>query len=60
MIDSVVGLVEERADSGGSRFSESSLERWRHAIVSLQNAVRPVCCRQCPPQFFHELTHCRC
>ena len=34
MID-FVGLVEERADSGGSRFSESSLERWRHVIVSL-------------------------
>ena len=33
MIDFVVGLVEERADSGGSRFSESSLDRWRHAIV---------------------------
>ena len=28
MIDFVVGRVEERADSGGSRFSESSLERW--------------------------------
>ena len=27
MIDFVVGLVKERADSGGSRFSESSLER---------------------------------
>ena len=26
MVDFVVGLVEERADSGGSRFSESSLE----------------------------------
>ena len=35
MIDFVVDLVEERADSGGSRFSESSLERWRHAIVSI-------------------------
>ena len=43
MIDFVVGLVEERADSGGSRFSESSLERWRHVIVSLQNAVRLEC-----------------
>ena len=29
MIDFVVGLVEEHADSGGSRFSESSRERWR-------------------------------
>ena len=35
MIDFVVGLVEERVDSGGSRFSESSLERWRCVIVSL-------------------------
>ena len=35
MIDFVVGLVEERVDSDGSRFSESSRERWRHAIVSL-------------------------
>ena len=34
MIDFVVGLVEERVDSGGSRFSESILERWRHVIVS--------------------------
>ena len=25
----------------GSRFSESSLERWRHVIVSLQNVVSP-------------------
>ena len=35
MTDFAVGLVEERADSGGSRFSESSLERWRRVIVSL-------------------------
>ena len=35
MIDFVVSIVEERADSGGSRFSEPSLKRWRHAIVSL-------------------------
>ena len=41
MIDFVVGLVEERVDSGGSRSSESSLdsesslERWRRVIVSL-------------------------
>ena len=34
MIDFVVGLVEERADSGGSRFSESILERWHYAIAS--------------------------
>ena len=34
MIDSVVGLVEERVGLGGPQFSESILERWRHAIVS--------------------------
>ena len=33
MVDFVVGLVEERVDSG-SRFSESILERWHCAIVS--------------------------
>ena len=43
MIDFVVGLVEKRADSGDSRFSESSLEHWLHVIVSLQNAVRQEC-----------------
>ena len=34
MDDVVVGLVEEHVGSGGSRFSESNLERWRHAIAS--------------------------
>ena len=43
MFDSVVGLVEEHVDSGGSRSSESILERWRHAIVSLLNVVIPEC-----------------
>ena len=43
MIDFVAGLVEQRADSGGSRFSESNLERWRRVIVSLWNAVRLEC-----------------
>ena len=33
MVDFVAGLVEERVDSGGSRFSESILERWRHVTV---------------------------
>ena len=28
------GRVEEHVGSGGSRFSESILERWRHVIVS--------------------------
>ena len=36
MIDFVAGLVEERVDSGGSRFSESILERWHCVTVSLQ------------------------
>ena len=31
MIDSVVGRVEEHAGAGGSRFSESILERWYFA-----------------------------
>ena len=34
MVDFVVGRVEEHVDAGGSRFCESILERWRHAIVS--------------------------
>ena len=34
MIDSVVGLVDEHVDSGGSRFSESVVERGRSANVS--------------------------
>ena len=39
MIDSVVGLVEEHADSGGSQFSESILERWYFVRVSQWNVV---------------------
>ena len=34
MIDSVVGLVEEHVDLGGSRFAESILERWHFARAS--------------------------
>ena len=34
MIDSVLGLDEEHVGSGGSRFSESILERWHSAIAS--------------------------
>ena len=34
MIDSVVGLVEEHVGAGGSRSSESTLERWHSAIAS--------------------------
>ena len=32
MIDFVVDLVEEHVGSGGSRFSESILERWHSAL----------------------------
>ena len=39
MIDSVVGRVEEHVDLGGSRFSESILERWYSAHASQQNMV---------------------
>ena len=39
MVDFGGGRVEEHVDSGGSRFSESILERWRHVIVSRWNVV---------------------
>ena len=35
MIDFVVGRVAEHVGAGGSRFSESVFERWRHVIASL-------------------------
>ena len=60
MIDFVVGLVEEHVGSGGSRFSESILERWHSAIASQYNVVVLEFRSPCLPQFFHELTHCRC
>ena len=34
IIGFVVGLVEEHVGSGGSRFSESILERWQSATAS--------------------------
>ena len=34
MIDSVVGLVEEHVDLGGSQFSESILKRWHFPRAS--------------------------
>ena len=37
MIDSVVDLVEEHVDLGGSQFSESIFERWYFARVSQWN-----------------------
>ena len=39
MTDSVVGLVEEHVDLGGSQFSESILERWHFARASQWNVV---------------------
>ena len=39
MIDSVVALVEEHVDLGGSRFSESIFERLYSACASQQNVV---------------------
>ena len=39
MIDSVVYLVEEHVDLGGSQFSESIVERWYSAHASQQNVV---------------------
>ena len=39
MVDSVVGLVEEHVDLGGSQFSVSIVERWYSARVSQQNVV---------------------
>ena len=34
MVDFVVGRVEEHVGAGGSRFSESFLERWHYALAS--------------------------
>ena len=34
MVDPVVGRVEEHVGAGGSRLSESILERWHYAIAS--------------------------
>ena len=39
MIDSVVDLVEEHVDLGGSQFSESIVERWCFARVSQWNVA---------------------
>ena len=53
MNDFVVGLVEEHVGLDGSRFSESTLERWRTVVIL--EFWSP-----CLPQFSHELSHCRC
>ena len=39
MIDSVVDLVAEHVDLGGSQFSESTLERWYFTRVSQWNVI---------------------
>ena len=39
MIDSVVDLVEEHVDLGGSQFSELILERWYFARISQRNGT---------------------
>ena len=39
MIESVVDLVEEHVDLGGSQFSETILERWHFARASQKNVV---------------------
>ena len=57
MIDNVVGLIEELLDSGGSRFSESILERWHSAIASQQNVVVLEFTSPCLPPFFYEVLH---
>ena len=58
MVDSVVDLVEERVDLGGSQFSESILERWYFARASQRNVVTLEFGSPCPPRsalFAHDL-----
>ena len=58
MIDSVVSLVEERVDLGGSQFSESILERLCSAHASQQNVVSLEFASPCSPRsalFPHDL-----
>ena len=50
MIDSVVGLVAEHVDLGGSQFSESVLERWHFARASQRNVVVLEFGSPCPPR----------
>ena len=57
MIYFAVGLVEERADSGGSRFSESSLERWYFALDSQRNVVVHEFGSPCSPILTHDSRH---
>ena len=54
MIDSVVDLVEENVDLGGSQFSESIVERWYCGEVEdVAGALTPVF--RGVAQVFHEL-----
>ena len=48
--DSVVPLVEEHVDLGGSQFSDSVLERWYSAHASQQNVVALESRSPCPPR----------
>ena len=58
IVDVVGDRVDVRVDEGGSRFSEPNLERWRHAIISLQNVVILECWSRCPPRWLHGWTRC--
>ena len=60
MIDSVVDLVEEHVDLGGSQFSESILECWYFARVSQWNVGVLEFSSPCRPLFFHEVFHRQC
>ena len=60
MIDSVIDLVEEHVDLGGSQFSESTVERWFFARVSQRNLVVLEFWSPCLPLFFHEVSHRQC
>ena len=48
MIDSVVDLVEEHVDLDGSQFSESILERWYFARVSVVQEFGSPCLPRSP------------
>ena len=56
MLDSVVDLVEEHVDLGGSQYSGSILERWYSAHASQRNVVDLEFGSPCPPRS-PSLTH---
>ena len=53
MIDSVVGLVEEHVDSGGSRSSEWILERWMPGDKEYYTANQLM--KKCKKKFFQSI-----